>query len=46
MVVPEVERVLSSRRVLTTTWLAGVKLQNRELLERNQLDPTTWCGPG
>ena len=46
MVVPEVERVLSSRRVLTTTWLAGVKLQNRELLERNQLDPTTLVRAG
>ena len=46
VVVPEVERVLSSRRVLTTTWLAGVKLQNREVLERNQLDPTTLVRAG
>ena len=46
MVVPAVERVLSSRRVLTTTWLAGVKLQNREVLERNQLDPTTLARAG
>ena len=46
VVVPQVERLLSSQRVLTTTWLAGVKLQNRELLTRNNLDPATLVKAG
>ena len=41
VVVPEVERAYSSRRVLTTTWLEGCKLQERADLERRGLDPTT-----
>ncbi|MEB3240788.1 MAG: AarF/ABC1/UbiB kinase family protein [Synechococcus sp.] len=46
VVVPQVERLLSSQRVLTTTWLSGVKLQNRELLTRNNLDPATLVKAG
>jgi len=41
VVVPVVERAYSSRRVLTTTWLEGCKLQERSDLERRGLDPTT-----
>ncbi|MFO7628045.1 MAG: AarF/ABC1/UbiB kinase family protein [Prochlorococcaceae cyanobacterium] len=38
--VPRVERPLSSRRVLTTSWIHGTKLQNRQELEALHLDPT------
>jgi predicted unusual protein kinase regulating ubiquinone biosynthesis (AarF/ABC1/UbiB family) len=44
--VPEVERSLSSRRVLTTQWIDGVKLQNRRELEANHLDPTALIRTG
>jgi predicted unusual protein kinase regulating ubiquinone biosynthesis (AarF/ABC1/UbiB family) len=46
IIVPAVERSLSSHRVLTTTWLAGVKLQNSQQLRRNSLDPTTLVKAG
>ena len=36
--VPEVERTLSSRRVLTTTWINGVKMVSRRELEAHHLD--------
>ncbi len=44
--VPQVERALSSRRVLTTAWIDGVKLQNRRELEANHLDPTALIRTG
>ena len=37
--VPAVERHLSGQRVLTTTWLHGTKLQERQTLEAQRLDP-------
>jgi len=37
--VPTVERALSSRRVLTTTWINGTKLIHRKELEAHHLDP-------
>jgi predicted unusual protein kinase regulating ubiquinone biosynthesis (AarF/ABC1/UbiB family) len=37
--VPAVEHQLSSRRVLTTQWINGIKLQNRRELESHHLDP-------
>ena len=46
IVIPAVERMLSSQKVLTTTWLDGVKLQERSVLEENQLDPTTLVKAG
>ncbi len=46
IVIPGVERMLSSQKVLTTTWLDGVKLQERSVLEENQLDPTTLVKAG
>jgi len=36
--VPRVERSLSNRRVLTTQWINGVKLQSRRELEAHHLD--------
>ena len=44
--VPAVERSLSSRRVLTTQWIEGTKLQNRRDLEANHLDPTALIRTG
>ena len=37
--VPRVERLLSSQRVLTTQWINGTKLQERQALEARNLDP-------
>ena len=37
--VPRVDRSLSSRRVLTTQWIQGTKLQSRRELLANHLDP-------
>ncbi|MEB3316599.1 MAG: AarF/ABC1/UbiB kinase family protein [Cyanobacteriota bacterium] len=44
--VPEVERTLSSRRVLTTTWINGVKMVNRRELEAHHLDPASLIRTG
>ena len=38
--VPRVERVLSGRRVLTTSWIHGTKLQERRTLESQGLNPS------
>ena len=37
--VPAVERHLSGERVLTTSWIHGTKLQERQVLEGQRLDP-------
>ncbi|MCT0247364.1 AarF/ABC1/UbiB kinase family protein [Synechococcus sp. CS-205] len=37
--VPRVERQLSSRHVLTTSWINGIKLQDRLELESHRLEP-------
>ena len=44
--VPQVERRLSNRLVLTTQWIEGTKLQNRRDLEANHLDPTALIRTG
>jgi predicted unusual protein kinase regulating ubiquinone biosynthesis (AarF/ABC1/UbiB family) len=44
--VPAVERSLSSRRVLTTAWVNGTKLQQRRELEAKRLDPTALIRTG
>ena len=46
IVIPGVERLLSAKKVLTTDWLDGVKLQERSVLESNNLDPTTLVKAG
>ena len=38
--VPRVERLLSSRRVLTTSWIEGTKLRDRKELKAQRLNPT------
>lgn len=44
--VPEVERTLSSRRVLTTTWISGVKMSSRREIEAHHLDPAALIRTG
>lgn len=44
--VPSVERTLSSRRVLTTTWINGVKMANRRELDAHHLDPAALIRTG
>ncbi|MFL0726048.1 MAG: ABC1 kinase family protein [Prochlorococcus sp.] len=38
--IPRVERLLSSRRVLTTSWIDGTKLRDPQELKAQHLDPT------
>ncbi len=44
--VPRVERQLSGRRVLTTQWINGIKLQNRRELLAHHLDPAALIRTG
>ena len=44
--IPDVERTLSSRRVLTTTWINGVKMLNRKEVESHHLDPAALIRTG
>jgi len=44
--VPAVLRTLSSRRVLTTSWINGIKLQYRRELEAHHLDPAALIRTG
>ncbi len=41
IVVPRVERFISSRKVITTSWIEGTKLKDRSSLIENGLDPTS-----
>ena len=38
--IPKVERLVSSRKVITTSWIHGIKLRDRNELKQNLLDPT------
>ena len=38
--IPRVERMLTSRRVLTTSWIHGTKLRDRQELRAQRLDPS------
>ena len=38
--VPKVENLVSSRKVITTSWVQGIKLKNRNDLVRQSIDPT------
>ena len=46
VIVPRVDRSLSARRVLTTTWINGTKLQQRQELEAQRLDPAALIRTG
>ena len=44
--IPKVERLLSARRVLTTSWIHGTKLRNRQELTSQRLDPASLIRTG
>jgi predicted unusual protein kinase regulating ubiquinone biosynthesis (AarF/ABC1/UbiB family) len=44
--IPQVVRQLSARRVLTTSWINGTKLQQRQELEAQRLDPAALIRTG
>ena len=44
--IPKVERMLSSTRVLTTTWIDGAKMRDSEELRSKRLDPTALIRTG
>lgn len=40
--IPKLENDFSSKRVITTSWIDGVKLRDREILEQNNLIPSSF----
>ena len=40
--IPNLENDFSSKRVITTSWIDGVKLRDREILEKNNLVPASF----
>ena len=40
--IPKLEKQFSSKRVITTSWIDGVKLRDRALLEENNLIPASF----
>lgn len=44
--IPRVERLLSSRRVLTTAWVDGAKMRDASELQAQHLDPTALIRTG
>ncbi len=46
VIVPRVDRSLSGQRVLTTSWINGTKLQQRQELEAQHLDPASLIRTG
>ena len=46
VIVPRVDRSLSAQRVITTTWINGTKLQQRQELEAQHLDPASLIRTG
>ena len=44
--IPRVERMLTSRRVLTTSWIHGTKLRDRQELRAQHLDPSALIRTG
>ncbi len=40
--IPKLETDFSSKRVITTSWIDGVKLRDREILEQNNLIPSSY----
>ena len=44
--IPNVEKSFSSKRVITTSWIDGVKLKDRSELERNDLIPSSFIRTG
>jgi len=40
--IPKLEKSFSSKRIITTSWIDGVKLRDREVLEQNNLIPSSF----
>ncbi len=40
--IPKLEKDFSSKKVITTSWIDGVKLRDRETLEQNNLIPSSY----
>ena len=40
--IPNLEKQFSSKRIITTSWIDGVKLRDRTILEENNLVPTSF----
>ena len=40
--IPKLEKEFSSKRVITTSWIDGVKLRDRKILEENNLVPSSF----
>ena len=40
--IPKLEKIFSSKRVITTSWIDGVKLRDRTILEQNNLIPSSF----
>ncbi len=40
--IPKLEKDFSSKRVITTSWIDGVKLRDRKILEQNNLIPSSY----
>ena len=44
--IPKVEKSFSSRKVITTSWIEGVKLKDRKEIENNNLIPSSFIRTG
>ena len=46
VIIPKVERSFSSKKVITTSWIEGVKLKDRNEIEQNNLIPSSFIRTG
>ncbi len=46
VIIPKVERSFSSKKVITTSWIEGVKLKDRSEIEQNKLIPSSFIRTG
>ena len=46
VIIPKVEKNFSSKKVITTSWIEGVKLKDRNEIEQNNLIPSSFIRTG
>ncbi len=46
VIIPKVESSFSSRKVITTSWIEGIKLKDRKEIEQNNLIPSSFIRTG
>jgi len=46
VIIPKVEKTFSSNKVITTSWIEGVKLKDRNEIEENNLIPSSFIRTG